>query len=48
MGQAGLAIDGSGNVWVVSYTGNDLSKFGPTGAVLSGTGGFTGNGIEWS
>jgi streptogramin lyase len=45
-GQGGLAIDASGNVWVVSYTGNVLSKFGPTGAVLSGSGGFTGNGLN--
>ncbi len=45
-GQGGLAVDASGNVWVVSYTGNVLSKFGPTGAVLSGSGGFTGNGLN--
>ena len=45
-GQGGLAIDASGNIWVVSYTGNVLSKFGPTGAVLSGSSGFTGNGLK--
>jgi len=45
-GLSGLAVDASGDIWVASNTSSVLSKFGPTGTVLSGTGGFTGNGLN--
>jgi streptogramin lyase len=40
-----IAIDGSGNVFVPNYTSNSISKFGPQGAILSGTDGYTGGGL---
>ena len=33
-----LAIDGSGNVWAISYYGSALSKFSPLGVPVSSTG----------
>jgi hypothetical protein len=36
------AIDSVGNVWVPGYIGNNLTEFDTTGAILSGSSGFTG------
>jgi hypothetical protein len=41
----GVAIDGSGNVWVANGYG-DLSEFSSAGAAMSGSGGFTGGGLN--
>ena len=38
---AGLAFDGSGNVWVTNSAGNSVTELSPMGAVLSGASGFT-------
>jgi streptogramin lyase len=37
----GIAIDGSGNVWVANILGNCVTKLSPAGAALSGSSGFT-------
>jgi len=44
-GPAGLAIDGSGNVWVTNASGSSLSEFSPLGVAISATG-FTGGGLD--
>jgi PKD repeat protein len=41
-----MAIDGSGNVWVANYSGNSVTKFSSTGAILSGLNGFTDGGLN--
>jgi len=41
-----IAIDGSGNVWRPNYGGNSITELSPLGAALSGTGGFTGGGLN--
>ncbi len=41
----GLAIDGTGNVWVTNEGGGSVTELSGAGAVLSGTGGFTGGGL---
>ena len=41
----GVAIDASGNPWVASVS-SSLSKFGPTGAAISGSSGYTGGGLD--
>jgi streptogramin lyase len=41
----GLAIDGSGNVWVTNESGASVTEMSGTGVVLSGTSGFTGGGL---
>jgi streptogramin lyase len=51
-GVGGLSIDASGNVWLAdistadlnSGTGGSVTKLSPTGAVLSGAGGYTAGG----
>jgi len=40
----GIAIDGSGDAWVANVGGNSVSKFNPSGAALSGSGGYVGSG----
>jgi hypothetical protein len=40
------AIDSVGNVWVPGYIGNNLTEFDTTGAILSGSNGFTGGGLN--
>ena len=42
----GLAVDGSGNVWVANAHGNSLSEFNPLGKALSGSSGYTGGGLN--
>jgi streptogramin lyase len=42
----GIAVDGSGNVWVTNFSGASVSKFSPTGAAQSGSSGFTVGGLE--
>jgi streptogramin lyase len=44
-GPASLAVDSSGNVWVVNTTGNSLSKFSNSGTALSGSSGYIGGGL---
>ena len=41
-----LVIDGAGNVWAENTTSNGISKFSPTGAPLSESGGYTGGGLS--
>jgi streptogramin lyase len=41
----GLAVDAAGNVWVTNESGASVTKLSGIGAVLSGTGGFTGGGL---
>jgi streptogramin lyase len=45
-GPQGLAIDGSGNVWVTNFTGNSVTRLSSLGAPLSGASGYTGSGIN--
>ncbi|HEX3373933.1 MAG TPA: hypothetical protein VHS13_06955 [Edaphobacter sp.] len=40
------AIDSMGNIWVPAYGNNTLFEFDPTGAILSGTNGFTDGGLK--
>jgi hypothetical protein len=40
------AIDSVGNVWVPGYISSNLIEFDPTGAILSGSNGFTGGGLN--
>jgi hypothetical protein len=40
------AIDSVGNVWVPGYIGNNLTEFDTTGAILSGSNGFSGGGLN--
>jgi len=42
---AGIAIDGSGDIWVANSGNNSISEFNPLGAALSGSG-FTGGGLD--
>ena len=42
----GIAVDGSGNVWVANRAGTSVTELSTVGAVLSGTGGFTGGGVD--
>lgn len=42
----GVAVDGSGNVWVANYTSSTISEFNPVGALLSGASGFTETGLS--
>lgn len=42
-----LAIDATGNIWVASYN-SAVSKFSPSGAVLSPAAGYSGGGLEES
>ncbi|MBB5062157.1 NHL repeat-containing protein [Granulicella mallensis] len=37
-----VAIDGSGNAWIPNFSTNSVLEFSSTGAVLSGTNGYTG------
>jgi streptogramin lyase len=39
------AIDSTGNLWVPAYASNTLTKFDPSGNILSGPSGFTGGGL---
>jgi hypothetical protein len=43
---AQVAIDGSGNVWTGNSLTNSLAVISPSGAVLSGAGGYTGGGLD--
>jgi hypothetical protein len=43
---AGIAIDGSGKVWVSNITALSISEFGSNGAALSPSTGFTGGGLS--
>jgi hypothetical protein len=45
-GPIGVAIDGSGNVWVSDSGASAVSEFGPTGSPVSPTTGFTGGGLQ--
>ncbi len=40
-----MAVDASGDVWTPSLSGSKLTQLSPTGVVLSGVAGFTGNGL---
>ena len=43
----GIAIDGSGNAWIVGANGVHVTKLSSTGAALSGSGGgYTGGGLS--
>ncbi len=42
----GIAVDGSGNIWVANAGANSISKFSSTGAAISGAGGYTGGGLS--
>ncbi len=41
----GIAIDGSGNVWVADSGGADLTEYSGTGIPISGSSGYTGGGV---
>ena len=41
-----IAIDASGDVWIPNAGNSSLTKLSPLGAVLSGTSGFTGGGLN--
>lgn len=43
----GLAVDGSGNIWVANYLASgSISELSPVGKALSPSGGFTGGGLD--
>ena len=43
-----LAVDGAGNIWVPNAVDpGTISEFSPTGAPISGTGGFSGGGLSY-
>jgi streptogramin lyase len=42
----GIAVDGSGTIWVTNYTHNSVSLFGPVGNPISGTKGDTATGLD--
>jgi hypothetical protein len=42
----GLAIDSTGNVWVANTGASNVVELSPSGAILSGTSGFTGGGLS--
>jgi hypothetical protein len=44
--RGGIAIDGSGDVWVSNSAGNSVIELSPTGSALSPAGGFTGGGLN--
>ena len=44
--RGGIAIHGSGDVWVSNSAGNSVIKLSPTGLALSPAGGFTGGGLN--
>jgi streptogramin lyase len=45
-GPAGLAIDGSGNIWITNSGDKSLTKIDSMGDLLSPSGGFTGGGLN--
>jgi sugar lactone lactonase YvrE len=47
-GPRGIAIDGSGNVWVANRVGNSVTELNPAGSPLSPAIGFTGGGLAYS
>ncbi len=42
----GVAVDGYGNVWVTNFTSSSITKFSPTGVILSGTNGYSAAGLD--
>ena len=40
---AGLALDGSGNIWVANASGNSVTELSSTGALVTGAAGYTGS-----
>lgn len=42
----GIAVDGTGNVWLTNYHSNTLSQFGPTGNALSPSTGYEAVGLD--
>lgn len=44
-GPASLVVDSGGSIWVVNTTGNSLTEFSNSGAVVSG-GGYSGGGLS--
>ncbi|AEU35977.1 NHL repeat-containing protein [Granulicella mallensis] len=42
----GIAIDGTGNVWVINGRTKSVTEISSAGAVLSGTSGYTGGGLN--
>jgi len=42
----GIAVDGSGNIWVTNPSVNEISEFSPTGAAISTTNGYSGGGLD--
>ncbi|SNS72333.1 Streptogramin lyase [Granulicella rosea] len=40
----GLAVDASGNIWVANAGGNSVTELSNTGALLTGSAGYTGSG----
>ena len=45
-GPTAIAVDGSDNAWVANYYGNSIGLVTAAGSVLSGTGGYTGSGLN--
>jgi PKD domain len=45
-GPQGIAVDGSGSVWIANLGNNSVTKLSSLGAVLSGASGYTGNGLN--
>jgi PKD repeat protein len=41
----GLAVDGTGNIWVVDSSNNSVTKLSSSGSFLSGASGYTGGGL---
>ncbi len=44
-GPTSISFDGLGNVWLANYSNSSVSEFSSTGAVLSGTNGYTATGL---
>jgi hypothetical protein len=42
----GIAIDSHGDAWVTGYASSTVAEFSPSGALLSGTNGYTGGGLS--
>ena len=45
-GALGIALDGSGNVWITNKSGNSVTELSSSGAPLSPSTGFTGGGLQ--
>jgi sugar lactone lactonase YvrE len=43
---SGIAVDGSGNMWAIGISANQVAEFNDTGTAVSPVGGWTGGGLD--